>query len=84
MHESKPVKEIKLPSHTARAMRTATQYVNGLASAAKSAQQALDAAATVHQQYTFAIIGAAGFNPDDFVNYGLVEQDGETYLRAKE
>lgn len=78
------LKEIKLSKSIARGVRGALQRVNALATAAKSAQELAEAAATVHQHHIYALIEDAGFNPDDFSNYGVIERDGETYLRAKE
>lgn len=78
-----PQKQIKLARHTALAIRAVTQRLNALSVEAKAAQDKFQAAADTHQEFLIGLIRDAGYSPEEFERYGVVEEAGEVFLRAK-
>ena len=80
---------IKVSKRTAHALRIGIEQSNTANAAMKlaeerlnQAKQALQAIAGTNQGYLAALIEDAGFKLEDFANFGIWEDAGESYIRA--
>ena len=80
---------IKVSKRTAAALRIGIEQANAAHAAVQAAEerlrqakQALQAIAGTNQGYLAALIEDAGFKLEDFANFGVWEDAGESYIRA--